>query len=259
MMPCYGSQVRFDRTDWGVSMRLRPRCCLSAFLLAISLANGVGAAQTTTSGAVTGVVTDQSLAVLPNADVEIRDIDKGTTESTKTDHDGVYRFFFLSPSQYTLTVVHDGFRKESRSVTVLLGTPVTVNIRLEIAKANTQLSVTAEAPLVQADNGDVSITMSQMQISELPNPGNDLTYIAQTAPGAIMNTDNPLTGGGGGNFRSWASGDLKSIHFEWHERQRGHLNLTGVTGMLLGQNEIQGATVVSDGYSGHFGTDAARM
>ena len=91
-------------------------------------------AQTTTSGGVTGVVTDKSLAVLPNADVEIRDVNKGTTESTKTDRDGVYRFFFLSPSQYTLTVVHDGFREESRSLTVLLGTPVTVNIALEIER-----------------------------------------------------------------------------------------------------------------------------
>jgi Carboxypeptidase regulatory-like domain len=179
-------------------MRLRPRRCFSAFLLAISCANGVGAAQTTTSGAVTGVVTDQSGAVVPNADVEIRDVNKGTTESTETDRDGVYGFFFLSPSQYTLTVERDRFRKESRSVTVLLETSVTVNITLEIAKANMQVFVTAEAPLVQADNGDVSITMSQRQISELPNPGNDLTYIAQTAPGAIMNTDNALTGGGGG-------------------------------------------------------------
>ena len=91
-------------------------------------------AQTLTSGGVTGVVTDQSLAVVPNADVEIRDVNKGTTESTKTDRDGVCRFFFLSPSQYTLTVVHSGFRKESRNVTILLGTPVTVNITLEIAK-----------------------------------------------------------------------------------------------------------------------------
>ena len=44
-------------------------------------------AQTLTSGGVTGVVTDQSLAVLPNADVEIGDVDKGATESTKTDRD----------------------------------------------------------------------------------------------------------------------------------------------------------------------------
>jgi Carboxypeptidase regulatory-like domain len=55
-------------------------------------------AQTLTSGGVTGVVTDQSLAVLPNADVEIRDVNKGTTESTKTDRDGVYRFFFFLPA-----------------------------------------------------------------------------------------------------------------------------------------------------------------
>jgi len=237
-------------------MRLRPRRCFSVLLLAICLANEV-TAQTTTSGAVTGVVTDQSLAVVPNADVEIREIDKGTTESTKTDRDGVYRFFFLSPSQYTLTVEHDGFRKESRRVTVLLGTPVTVNITLEIAKANTELLVTAEAPLVQADNGDVSITMSQRQVSELPNPGNDLTYIAQTAPGAIMNTDNARTGGGGGNFSILGMpGTSNQFTLNGMHDNVGHLNLTGVTGMLLGLNEIQEATVVSNGYSGHFGSDA---
>jgi len=235
-------------------MRLRPRRCFSAFLLAISFANGVGEAQTTTSGAVTGVVTDQSGAVVPNADVEIRDVNKGTTESTETDRDGVYRFFFLSPSQYTLTVVTTAFARKAESVTVLLGTPVTVNITLEIAKANMQLFVAAEAPLVQADNGDVSITMSQTQISELPNPGNDLTYIAQTTPGAIMATDNARTGGGGGNFSSLGMpGTSNLFTLNGMNDNSGHLNFTGATGMLLGQNQIQEATVVSNGYSGHFG------
>ena len=139
-------------------------------------------------------------------------------------------------------------------MTVLLGTPVTVNITLEIAKANMQLLVTAEAPLVQADNGDVSITMSQRQISELPNPGNDLTYIAQTAPGAIMNTDNALTGGGGGNFSILGMpGTSNLFTLNGMNDNSGHLNFTGATGMLLGQNQIQEATVVSNGYSGHFG------
>lgn len=237
-------------------MRLRPRRCFSAFLLAICFTNEVRA-QTTTSGAVTGVVTDQSGAVVPNADVEIRDVNKGTTESTKSDRDGVYRFFFLSPSRYTLTVEHDRFRKESRSVTVLLETPVTVNITLEIAKADSEITVTGETPVIQADNGDVSITMSQKQISELPNPGNDLTYIAQTAPGAIMNTDNALTGGGGGNFSILGMpGTSNLFTLNGMNDNLGHLNFTGATGMLLGQNQIQEATVVSNGYSGHFG-DAA--
>ena len=79
---------------------------------------------------------------------------------------------------------------------VLLGPPVSVNVALEIAKASTTVTVTEEAPLLQAENGDVSATMNQKQISEVPNPGNDLTYIVQTAPGVVMNTDMQ----GGANF-----------------------------------------------------------
>jgi hypothetical protein len=93
-------------------------------------------------------------------------------------------FFFLAPGR-SLTVTRDGFRKEIRAVTVLLGPPVTVNVALEIAKENTTVKVTGEAPLIRAENGDVSTTMNQKQISEVPNPGNDLTYIAQTVPGVV--------------------------------------------------------------------------
>src|SRR5262249_23389199 len=151
-----------------------PRTGLLLFALipAIFIANDL-AAQTTTSGGLTGVVTDQSNAVVPHADVEIKDNRKGAIQSTTTDREGVYRFFFLAPSAYTLTITHQGFQKESRSVTVLLGPPGTVNVRLEIAKASSGITVTGEAPLIQAENGDVSATMNQKQISDVPNPGND--------------------------------------------------------------------------------------
>src|SRR5208282_2967915 len=97
--------------------------------------------------------------------------------------------FFLAPEKYTLTVTHAGFQREDRAVNILLGPPVTVNVTLELAAERTTVNVTGEAPLVQAENGDVSTTMSSKQISEVPNPGNDLTYVAQTAPGVVMNTD----------------------------------------------------------------------
>jgi hypothetical protein len=146
-------------------------------------------AQTTNTGGLTGVVTDQSGAVVPDVDVEIKDNRKGNVQPTKTDREGVYRFFFLAPSPYTLTVTHAGFRQERRAVNVLLGPPGTVNVALEIAKTSSEITVTGEARFVQAENGDVSTTLNQKQISEVPNPGNDLTYIVQTAPGVIMNTD----------------------------------------------------------------------
>jgi protocatechuate 3,4-dioxygenase beta subunit len=108
-------------------MRLRPTLLLGVLLVAASPANKL-TAQTTTSGGLTGVVTDPSNAVVPDADVEIKDSAKGATQSAKTDREGVYRFFFIAPSTYTLTVMHKGFRKESRAVDVLLGPPGTVNL-----------------------------------------------------------------------------------------------------------------------------------
>ena len=147
-------------------------------------------AQTATSDGLSGVVSDPSRAVVPDAVLTLRDDTKGALHTARTDVDGVYRFFFLAPGKYTLTVLHEGFREESHEVNVLLGPPGTRNITLEIAGGSASVKVTEEMPLLQAENGDVSTTMSRLQISEVPNPGNDLTYIAQTAPGAIMNTDN---------------------------------------------------------------------
>jgi hypothetical protein len=151
--------------------------------------------QTTTSGALAGIVTDHRGRVIPNADLQLRDVNKGTVQSTRTDHQGEYRFFFLAPGRYTLTVSHDGFRAERRTVDVLLGLAVTVNVALATARSSAEIMVADEVPLIQAENGDASATMLQKQISEVSNPGNDLTYIVQTTPGVVMDTDVPTAPG----------------------------------------------------------------
>jgi hypothetical protein len=215
-------------------------------------------AQTTNSGALTGIITDPSKAIVPEAVVRLRDVSKGTTQTTKTDREGVYRFFFLAPSRYTVTVTHDGFQKATRTLEVLLGPPVSFNVTLEIVKENMTVKVTGEAPLIQAENGDVSTTMGLLQVSQLPNPGNDLTYIAQTTPGAIMNTDT-IGVFYLGNFSILGmpgTSNLFTINGMNSNNTLKNTNNSGALGMMLGQNEVQEATVVSNGYSAQFG-DAA--
>jgi hypothetical protein len=256
---------------WCASMRteLALRLLLLLSLLVISIQGSY--AQTTTSGGLTGVVSDPSEAVVPDANVEIRDNTKGTTQATRTDSDGGYRFFFVAPGSYTLTVSHPGFGEESQKINVLLGPAGTRNITLKVAGTNTTVKVSDEIPLLQTENGDVSATMNQLQISEVPNPGNDLTYIAQTAPGAIMNTDG-IGFGGAGNFSMLGmpgASNLFSINGMNGNTQIEHhvstdsiilnTNNSGVLGMMLGQNEIQEATVVSNGYSGQFGGAAGSI
>src|SRR5260370_28814875 len=158
--------LRYPSTRWKLLIHLLAVLALVFFSMRDSRA------QTTPSGGLTGVITDPSAAVVPDVDVEIRDNAKGTTASAKTDREGLYQFFFLAPGRYTLTVTRDGFRMESRAVSVLLGPPVTVNVTLEIARESTTVKVTGEAPFIQAANADASATMNQKQISEVPNPAN---------------------------------------------------------------------------------------
>src|SRR5947209_8900766 len=235
-------------------MRLRPTQFLfSLLLLAVLFASDLNA-QTTISGALTGVVTDQSNAVVPNADVEIKDNSKGITQSTKTDREGVYRFFFLAPGRYVLVASQDGFREQRRMVDVLLGPPISVNVSLEIAKASSEITVTDEAPLIHAENGDVSATMNQRQISEVPNPGNDLSYIVQTAPGVVMNTDSSINTLGHFSILGMPGTSYQYTNDGMNGNENGNnQSMGGSLGLVLGQNQIQEATVVSTGYSGQFG------
>jgi hypothetical protein len=234
-------------------MRLGLESC--AGLLVAALFVGGVSGQTTSSGALSGVVIDGTHAVVPDAAVKITDLAKGTTDPTKTNGEGVYQFSFLRPGKYTLSVTHSGFQEERRSVTVEVGPSVTVNITLQVAKASSEITVTDEAPIIQAETADVSVTMNHKQVSEVPNPGNDLTYIAQTAPGALMNTD----GGWGSKFSilgmpgfSYAfTVDGVSITNNYTNGVRG-----GPLGLTLGANQTEEATVVTSTYSGQFGGDA---
>ena len=233
----------------------RPLLWLLPILLVVLCLPPKLCGQTTISGGLTGVVTDPSGAVVPDAEMELKDASKGTTQTTKTDVEGVYRFSFLAPGSYTLAIARDGFREERRAVNVLLGPAGTVNVTLEIAKERATVKVTAEAPLIQAENGDVSTTFNQIQISEVPNPGNDLTYIAQTAPGAIMNTDTfgaPYLGNVS-ILGMPGTSNLFTLNGMNNNNTYLNTNNSGALGMMLGQNEVQEASVVSNGYSVQFG------
>ena len=157
-------------------------------LLVLSSSNSLHA-QNATSGGLTGVVTDPSDVLVQDASVELKDSAKGIIQTKSTYGVGEYSFSFVAPGNYTLTVTHPGFRTASQTLDVSLGPPVTLNIRLEIVAARTTVNVTDEATVLHAENGDASSTMSQLQVAQVPNPGNDLTYVAQTSPGAIMDTD----------------------------------------------------------------------
>jgi Carboxypeptidase regulatory-like domain len=223
-----------------------------ALLVAMSIGSTRLAAQTSSSGDVAGVVTDQSGALVPDAKVVLKDLAKGNTQDTTTSKDGAYRFYLLTPGTYTVSVSATGFNTETRQVDVTLGQITSLNFQMSVGSSTTTVTVTESAPLLQTENGNMATTLNNLQIQNVPNPGNDLSYIAQTAPGVVMNTQ-----AGYGNFSANGlpgNSNLFTINGMDDNDPFLNLNNSGSTNLLLGQNEVQEATVVSNGYSGQFGT-----
>ena len=223
-----------------------------ALLVVMSIGSIRSAAQTSSSGDIAGVVTDQSGAVVPDAKVVLKDVAKGNAQDTTTSKDGAYRFYLLTPGTYTVSVTATGFNTETRQVDVTLGQITSLNFQMSVGSSTTTVTVTEAAPLLQVENGNMATTLNNLQIQNVPNPGNDLSYIAQTAPGVVMNTQ-----AGYGNFSANGlpgNSNLFTINGMDDNDPFLNLNNSGSTNLLLGQNEVQEATVVSNGYSGQFGT-----
>src|SRR6516165_6896252 len=105
--------------------------------------------QTATS-AMNGTVQDQTGAVVPAADVVIANSSKGIERKLQTNEAGIFNAPALVPAPgYSLTVSKTGFAKyEVKDINLAVGQVVDLNIALGVAATGTEVSVTAEAPLV---------------------------------------------------------------------------------------------------------------
>ena len=149
---------------------------------------------------IVGTVTDPSGAVIPNAKVTAKNEATGATVSTTTGGDGNYRFALLQPGQYTVIASASGFRTAQTEASVAVGTVATVNLKLPVGSETQTVEVTEAAPLLQTQNADISTTFNAQQISSLPNPGNDITFMGQLAPGSVINSTNSSNQAANGLF-----------------------------------------------------------
>lgn len=205
-------------------------------------------AQTMTTGSVHGTVTNPKKAVVTNAEVLLTNNAKGTIQTAKTNLSGQYTFGLLDPGSYTLTVTYTGFQPATKIVTVPVGEQVTVDFELSVTAQGTQR---APGSMLNTHNANVGITITRQQIAQVPNPGGDLTYIAQFSPGTVMNT----SGGNGGNLSNYgmpATSNRFSVDGFDKNEPIENLNYAGATGLLLGTSEVREANVVSNGYTGTY-------
>ena len=227
---------------------------LMLLIVVLMVALRVGA-QTSTTGDIAGVVTDPTAAVVSGAPITLKNIDTGSSTSTTTNTQGSYNFSLLQPGNYSVSANVAGFQKVLKTVTVRVGTSITVNLQLSLSSQVESVDVTDEVTGVQTEDANLLTNFNAQQIALLPNPGNDLSAVALTAPGVVMNT----TGGsvfGGGNYEFFGLPSNSNV-FTYDGANDNdpyfNINNSGATNLTLGLNDVQETSVVTNGYSGQFG------
>ncbi len=205
------------------------------------------AAQSLTTGAIVGVVTDPSGAVIPNAGVTVRNVETGQMRTTSTGPNGTYTISQLGPGRYRVSVTAAGFKVAVLDpVAVAVSRTASADVSLEVGEPTAVVQVTATPQILEPANPNTTTTITSQMISVLPNPGNDLSYLAQIAPGAIMNTRGGSAGTGTGNVEfnglpatstNWTIDGLDANH------PLGGGNINGAADLMLGLNAISEASV----------------
>ena len=214
-------------------------------------------AQSGTSSAISGMVSDSTGAELPNAGVTVINVDTKAVRTGQTNSDGRFLFAQLNPGNYTVTVKADGFAEQtSRPVAVAVGRTVTLNFNLSLSSTSQTVEVNAQQALLSLENPNTTTTLEAETIASLPNPGQDLTYLTQFAPGALMNTagssNDAKAAGGYGNVEfnglpATSNGYILD-GYDSNDPWLG-LNIGLSTNLVIGLDAVGEATVNTNSYS----------
>jgi hypothetical protein len=138
-------------------------------------------------GRIFGAVTDQSGGAIAGAMVSVIDVDRGITRPLMSDGAGQFDASSLIPGTYTVRAEAKGFKiEEHTAIDVGVGKEVRVDLVLQPGEQTTTVTVTGELPMVNTSNAELSRTLEDIAVQELPVNGRNYQYLTYTRPGIIM-------------------------------------------------------------------------
>jgi hypothetical protein len=138
------------------------------------------------AGSITGTVSDPSGSAIPNATVTARDVDRGTTWTTKTSSAGIYEFPQITVGTLVVSAEAGGFSKEVRNSFVLSVEQVAqINFKMQVGNVSTTIDVVDVPPLLQTDSTEVSTVLDAKTVTALPLSTRDINQLTLLVPGVV--------------------------------------------------------------------------
>jgi hypothetical protein len=138
------------------------------------------------SAVLNGTVSDATGAGVPNAHVVATNLDTNLALNAVTSNSGVYSFPSVPPGNYAISAQVEGFQRfQQTGVVLTVSQQATLNITLLIGSSSETVNVTAGAALINTTNAEVSNTVGEQAIRELPLNGRDPSSLVLLSPGTI--------------------------------------------------------------------------
>ena len=154
-----------------------------------------------------GTVLDTQNAAIPGATVAVRNTATGLSRTLVTDASGNYVAASLPPGPYDVEVSLQGFQTQTRTVTLPVSQTMQVNMQLGVAAVAEQVTVTAEAPVIDTATVSVGTVINQRTVQEIPLNGRHFVDLGLLIPGSVTPPQNgfltaPLRGQGSFAFNT---------------------------------------------------------
>ena len=240
-----------------------PLIVLLALLLSLGMAARIGAQAV--GATLSGTITDSSGAVVPQADISIKNTATGVVRTASTNEAGVFSAPNLQPGNYAVTATAAGFASQSTTLTLTVGAQQSLNLILKVGTSTQTVEITDAPPNINLVESTLGGLNSETQIKELPLNGRSWSDLANLSPGVYSLHEQPSTAVRDRYTRGYG----QQLSISGSRPQQNNYRLDGVSindptngapGSLLGGNlgvdAISEFSVLTTNYSTEYGRAA---
>lgn len=216
------------------------------------------------SGSISGTITDPSGALVSDVRVDVKDVDTGVERNAITDSSGRYRVTSLAAGQYEVRAEKQGFQAGIRQgINLAVGQDAAVDLTLAVGQLTQQVTVTADAALVDVSTTNISGLVAEQQVKDLPLNGRSYDELLTLNPGVVNFTWEKTGGVGvsnstsGNNFVVEGNRPQQNMYLlngvEFTGAAENNMQPGGVSQELIGVDAVREFNLLRDSYGAEYG------
>src|SRR5271156_1495944 len=207
-----------------------------------------------TTGSITGQVTDQTGAVIPTVPIEATEVDKGISFTGKTNGAGEYQVLDVTPGRYKVTASASGFAtSEAGNAAIEIDQKLLLNFKLKAGAANTTVVVTEAPTMLQTQSSETGVVIGGRDITELPLLSRNFYALPLLVPGTV------IVGGSINSFAVSSNGNREYGNSIAIDGVESTTNRTQDITVVPSVDSVQEFKVATSAYNAEFGSSAGAV